>query len=98
MSARVRRSVNSLERSANRVSARWASSPMGSRDGTVAQPATRSSTRAMRELLRGFGATLDQALAVLEVVQLLLDPVGGRVEPQSLLPRRGPNVVVPVLH
>src|SRR5439155_1235880 len=98
MSARVRRSVNSLERSANRVSARWASSPMGSRDGAVAQPATRSSTRAMRELLRGFGATLDPALAVLEVVHLLLDPVGGRIELQSLLPRGERIVVEPVLH
>src|SRR5437867_3707509 len=98
MSARVRRSVNSLERSASRLSARWASSPMGSREGTVAQPATRSSIRERRKLLRGFGATLDPALAVLEVVDLLLDPVGGRIELQSLLPCGESIVVEPVLH
>src|SRR5256885_1413306 len=98
MSARVRRSLNSLERSASRVSARCASSPMGSREGMVAQPATRRSTREARTLLRSLGATLDAALAVLEVVHLLLDPVGGRIELQSLLPRGERIVVEPVLH
>src|SRR2546425_1085093 len=93
MSARARRSVNSLARSASSVSAR-AASPTGSRGDAVAHAATSaSSKRGRRRLLRGLRATLDPALAVLEVVDLLLDPVGVRVELESLLPR-GEGVVV----
>src|SRR2546422_5604656 len=86
MSARARRSVNSLARSASSVSAR-AASPTGSRGGAVAHAATSASSTRGRRLLRGLRATLDPALAVLEVVDLLLDPVGVRVELESLLPR-----------
>src|SRR3989449_4732596 len=93
MSARARRSVNSLERSARRASARRASSPPGSWGGTVAHAAPSASSKRGRRLLRGLRATLDPALAVLEVVDLLLDPVGVRVELESLLPR-GEDVVV----
>src|SRR3989442_3133055 len=94
MSARARRSVNSLERAARSASARRASSPTGSWGGTVAQAAvTSASGKRRRRLLRGLRATLDPALAILEVVDLLLDPVGGRIELQSLLPR-GEGVVV----
>src|SRR5436309_3237024 len=93
MSARARRSVNSLERSARSASARRASSPPGSWGGTVAHAAPSASSKRRRRLLRGLWATLDPALAVLEVVDLLLDPVGGRIELQGLLPR-GEGVVV----
>src|SRR2546427_1229039 len=87
MSARARRSVNSLARSASSVSAR-AASPTGSRGDAVAHAATSaSSKRGRRRLLRGLRATLDPALAILEVIDLLLDPVGGRVELEGLLPR-----------
>src|SRR2546426_5615354 len=94
MSARARRSVNSLERSARSASARRASSPPGSwGGGTVAHAAPSASSKRRRRLLRGLWATLDPALAVPEVVDLLLDPVGGRIELQGLLPR-GEGVVV----
>src|SRR2546427_2068219 len=93
MSARARRSVNSLERSARSASARRASSPPGSWGGTVAHAAPSASSKRRRRLLRGLWATLDPALAVLEVVDLLLDPVGGRIELQGLLPRSEGAVV-----
>ena len=51
-------------------------------------------TTRRKTLLRGLRAlTLDPALAVPEVVELLLDAVGGRVELQGLLPR-GERVLV----
>src|SRR6266542_4109904 len=71
MSARARRSVNSLERSASSVSARRAAAPTGSWGGTVAHAAPSASSKRRRRLLRGLWATLDTALAVLEVVELL---------------------------
>src|SRR5436309_8978410 len=80
ISARARRSVNSLERSARSVRARRAAAPPGSWGGAVAHAAWSASSKRRRRLLRGLWATLDPALAVLEVVDLLLDPVGGRIE------------------
>src|SRR5437867_6011128 len=66
---------------------------MGSPGGAVAQAATNASCTRRRRLLRGLRATLDPALVILEVVDLLLDPVGGRVELQGFLPR-GEGVLV----
>src|SRR6266852_464255 len=66
---------------------------MGSRGGAVAQAATSASCTRRRRLLRGLWATLDPALAIFEVIDLLLDPVGGRVELEGFLPR-GEGVLV----
>src|SRR5438128_493348 len=84
MSARVRRSVNSCQRASRSSSTRRASSGTGWRAGAVAHPP--ASTSRQRRLLRRLRATLGSAPA-LEVVDLLLDPFGGRVELQGLLPR-----------
>src|SRR3989442_12172899 len=80
MSARARRSVNSLERSTRSASARRASWPTGSWGGTVAHAAPSASSKKRRRLLRGLRATFDPALAVLEAVDLLLDPVALRID------------------
>src|SRR5213593_3438508 len=83
-SARVRRSVNSCQRTSRSSSARRASSGTGWRAGAVAHPP--ASTSRPRRLLRRLRATLGPTPAILEVVDLLLDPFGGRVELQGLLP------------
>src|SRR5262249_60780281 len=62
-----------------------------------AHAASSASGATRRNLLRGLRPTLDPALAVLEVVDLLLDPVGRRVELESLLPRGDGGVVLTVL-
>src|SRR5256884_20032 len=85
MSARVRRSVNSCRRASRSARARRASSATGRRGGAVAHPP--QSTSSPRRLLRRLRATLHPARAILEVFDLLLDPLGGRVELQGLLPR-----------
>src|SRR4030095_4755288 len=96
MSARARRSVNSLARWVRSGTARRASSLIGCRD-RVAHAASSASGATRRNLLRGLRPTLDPALVVLEVVDLLLDRVGRRVERESLLPRRDGGVVLTVL-
>src|SRR3989454_2309234 len=83
MSARARRSVNSCQRASRSASAWRASSATGWRGGAVAHPPKSPSRQ--RRLLRRFRATLGPAPA--EVFDLLLDPLGGRVELQGLLPR-----------
>src|SRR5213078_3522863 len=83
-SARVRRSVNSCQRTSRSSSARRASSGTGWLAGAVAHPP--ASTSRPRRLLRRLRATLGPTPAILEVVDLLLDPFGGRVELQGLLP------------
>src|SRR4029453_17985463 len=96
MSASARRSVNSLARLVRSRTARRASSLIGCRD-RVAHAASSASGATRRNLLGGLRPTLDPALAVLEVVDLLLDPVGRRVELESLLPRGDGGVVLTVL-
>src|SRR5439155_448391 len=61
-----------------------ASSGTGWRAGAVAHPP--ASTSRPRRLLRRLRATLGPTPAILEVVDLLVDPFGGRVELQCLLP------------
>src|SRR5437773_1581618 len=85
MSARARRSVNSCQRASRSPSAWRASSATGWRGGAVAHPLKSPSRQ--RTLLRRLRATLGPAPAILEVLDLLLDPLGGRVELQGLLPR-----------
>src|SRR5438445_46940 len=85
MSARARRSVNSCQRASRSPSAWRASSATGWRGGAVAHPLKSPSRQ--RRLLRRLRATLGPAPAILEVLDLLLDPLGGRVELQGLLPR-----------
>ena len=63
----------------------------------MVQAASRATCRQRRSLLSGLRATLDPALAILEVIDLLLDPVGGRVELEGLFPRGQGVVVVTVL-
>src|SRR5206468_1749695 len=92
-SARVRRSVNSCQRTSRSSSARRASSGTGWRAGAVAHPP--ASTSRPRRLLRRLRATLGPTPAILEVVDLLLDPFGGRVELERLvevLPALGVHV------
>src|SRR3989442_2004019 len=85
MSARARRSVNSCQRAWGSRSGGGASSATGWRGGAVAHPLKSPSRQ--RRLLRRLRATLGPAPAILEVLDLLLDPLGGRVELQGLLPR-----------
>src|SRR5207249_1296254 len=86
MSARARRSVNSCQRASRSPSAWRASSATGWRGGGAVAHPLKSPSR-QRRLLRRLRATLGPAPAILEVLDLLLDPLGGRVELQGLLPR-----------
>src|SRR2546425_4736615 len=85
MSARARRSVNSCQRASRSPGAWGALAPTGGRGGVAAPPLKTPSRQ--RRLLRRLRATLGPAPAILEVLDLLLDPLGGRVELQGLLPR-----------
>src|SRR5512145_651093 len=88
MSAIVLRSENSRQRAVRRSMARWVSGSIGLRGGTraLAQPASSRRPRktTLRSCLRPL--TLDSPETLPEIVYLLLDAGGGRVQLQRLLP------------
>src|SRR5581483_4851938 len=99
-SASARRSEKACQRSTRRAMARRASSPTGCRGGgsARAQPAASRTRRPRRRLLGRLGPLTPRPLpAVLQLLDLLPDPVGRGVERERLLPGGQGVVVQPVL-